>query len=59
MSKTCQAVKPNLFLYADEWCPTYQRKDVEEIEKQPNKDFENVCDWFVDNGWNQIYSFCK
>ena len=27
----------------------YQHRDVEEIEKQLNKDFENVCDWFVDN----------
>ena len=27
----------------------YQHRDTEEIEKQLNKDFENVCDWFVDN----------
>ena len=27
----------------------YQQKDVEETEKQLNKDFENVRDWFVDN----------
>ena len=27
----------------------HQRRDVEEIEKQLNKDFEIVCDWFVDN----------
>ena len=27
----------------------YQRRDFEEIEKQLNKNFENVSDWFVDN----------
>ena len=30
-------------------CLMYQHRDVEEIEKQLNKDFENVWDWFVDN----------
>ena len=44
-----QAVKSNLFLYADDSCLIYQHRDVNEIEKQLNKDFENVCDWFVDN----------
>ena len=27
----------------------YQHKDVVQIEKRLNKDFENLCDWFVDN----------
>ena len=27
----------------------FQHKDVEEIEKVLNNDFENICDWFVDN----------
>ena len=44
-----QAVKSNLFLYADDSCRIYQHRDVNEIEKQLNKDFENVWDWFVDN----------
>ena len=44
-----QAVKSNLFLYADDSCLMYQHRDVEEIEKQLNKDFENVCNGFVDN----------
>ena len=26
-----------------------QQRDVKEIEKQLNKDFENDCDWFIDN----------
>ena len=44
-----QTVKSNLFLYVEDSCLTYQHRDVNEIEKQLNKDFENVCDWFVDN----------
>ena len=27
----------------------FQPKDVEEIEKVLNNDFENICSWFVDN----------
>ena len=61
-----QAVKSNLFVYADDSCLIYQRIDVKEIEKQLNKDFENICDWIVDNklslhfGVNKrICSFCK
>ena len=42
-----QAVKSNLFLYADDSCLMYQHRDVEEIEKQLSKDFENICDWYV------------
>ena len=42
-----QAVKSNFFLYADDSCPMYQHRDVEEIEKQLSKDFENICDWYV------------
>ena len=44
-----QAVKSDLFIYADDSYLMYQHKDVEETVKQLNKDFENVCDWFVDN----------
>ena len=44
-----QAVKCNLFLYADDTCLVCQHKDIDEIEKQLNKDFESICDWFVDN----------
>ena len=38
------AIKSNLFLYADDSYLMYQHKDVEEVEKQLNKVFENVCD---------------
>ena len=27
----------------------FQHKEVEEIERVLNNDFENICDWFVDN----------
>ena len=39
-----QAVKCNLFLYADDACLVCQHKDINEIEKQLNKDFESICD---------------
>ena len=44
-----QAVKSTILLYADDSCILYQHKEVDEIEKHLNKDFENICDWFVDN----------
>ena len=44
-----QAVKFNFLLYANDTCLVCQHKDINEIEKQLNKDFESICDWFVDN----------
>ena len=44
-----QAVKCNLFLYADDGCFVCQHKDINEIEKQLNKEFESIYDWFFDN----------
>ena len=44
-----QAVKPNLLLYADDSFRMYQHKDIAKIKKILNKDFKNICDWFVDN----------
>ena len=47
---TCRKLfKYNLFLYADDSCLVCQHKDINEIEKQLNVDFSNICDWFVDN----------
>ena len=43
-----QAVKSNLFLYAGDSCLMYQHRNVNDIEKQLNRVFENVCDWSVD-----------
>ena len=39
----------NLFLYAGDSCLTFQHKELEEIERTLNNDFENICDWFIDN----------
>ena len=44
-----QAVKCDLFLYADDSCLVCQHKDINKIEKQLNVDFSSKCDWFVDN----------
>ena len=44
-----QAVKSNLFVYADDSCLVFQGNDVVETEKQLNEDFKNICEWFVDN----------
>ena len=44
-----QTVKCILFIYDDDICLVCQHNDINEIEKQLNKGFENICDWFVDN----------
>ena len=44
-----QAVDCDLFQYADDSSLIYQHKDVKEIERNLNKKFSDVCDWFVDN----------
>ena len=44
-----QALSCDLMLYADDSCLIYQHKDVNEIEKILNKNFSDLCDWFLDN----------
>ena len=44
-----QAVTCDLLLYADDSCLVYQGSDLKDIEIQLNKDFNSLCDWFVDN----------
>ena len=44
-----QAASCDLLLYADDSCLIYQHKDVREIEQMLNKNFSDLCDWFVDN----------
>ena len=44
-----QALISTLLLYADDSCILYQHKDVVQIEKRLNEDFENLCNWFVDD----------
>ena len=43
MNDITQAVESTLLSYADDSCILYQHKEVDEIEKQLNKDFENIC----------------
>lgn len=42
-------VKCDLFLYPDDTCLVFQRKNVKDIKEQVNEDFASICDWFVDN----------
>ena len=44
-----QSVKCELFLYADDSCLVFQHRNEKVIEEQLNKDFANLCEWFVDN----------
>ena len=44
-----QAVSCDLLLYADDSCLIFEGKDIDQIENQLNKDFNSLCDWFVDN----------
>ena len=37
------------FLYADDFCLVYQHNDVSKLEQNLNKNFSNICDWFVNN----------
>ena len=39
-----QAVKCDLFLYADDTCLVCQHKDINKTENQLNEDFCNICD---------------
>ena len=47
-----EAVYSNLVLYADVSDLTVEHEDVHTIEQQLNKDFANLCEWFVDNKLN-------
>ena len=42
VSNMPQAMKSNLFLYADDSCLAFQGECVKEIEKRLNKDFANI-----------------
>ena len=47
-----QAVKCDLYLYADDTCLTFQHENVKEIEDQLNLNFSSLCGWFIDNKLN-------
>ena len=42
-----QAMKSNLFLYADDSCLAFQGECVKEIEKRLNEDFANIDLWIA------------
>ena len=44
-----QAVNSELLLYADDTCLIYMGKDTKTIEEQLNRDFNFLCEWFIDN----------
>ena len=44
-----QASESTLLLYADDSCILYQSNNTKEIETQLNHDFNNLCNWFIDN----------
>ena len=44
-----QTVHSDLLLCAEDSALTFQHKDVHKIEHQLNKDFVNLCEWFLDN----------
>ena len=44
-----QAVKCHLYLYADDFCLVYTGRDMHAIEDTLNKNFNSLCEWFVEN----------
>ena len=44
-----QAVDCDLYLYADDSCLVYTGKSAQEIEDALNKNFNSLCNWFVEN----------
>jgi len=44
-----QSVSCDLLLYADDSCLVFTGKDIDKIETELNKDFNSICDWFIDN----------
>ena len=44
-----QTVHSDLVLYADDSSLTFQHTDIHTKEHQVNKDFANLCKWFIDN----------
>ena len=44
-----QSVDCDLFLYADDTCLGLTGKSIKTIENNLNKNFNSLCDWFVDN----------
>ena len=43
------AVNSELLLHADDTCLIYLGKDTKTIEEHLNRDFNSLCEWFIDN----------
>ena len=44
-----QAIESDLLLYADDSVLFFTHKNVDVINDQLNRNFNSLCDWFVDN----------
>merc|ERR1712059_73760 len=44
-----QSVDCDLLLYADDTCLGFTDKNIKTIENNLNKNFNSLCDWFVEN----------
>ena len=44
-----QAVDSELLLYADDTCLAFEHRNIKTIEKNLNRYFSTLVDWFVDN----------
>ena len=44
-----QAVDCDMLLYADDSCLIFRDTDVERIENNLNRNFNSLCNWFVEN----------
>ena len=49
VNDTPQTIECDLLLYADDSVLFFSHKDVDVINDQLNRDFNSLCDWFVDN----------
>ena len=47
--KTSTLTSDLSILYVDDSCILHQHSKALQIEKRPSEDFENLCDWFIDN----------
>ena len=43
------AVSYDMLLYADDTCLIFHAKDLSSLSEKLNSEFNNLCDWFVDN----------
>ena len=44
-----QSIECDLLLYADDSVLLFTHKNIDIINDQVNKDFNSLCEWFVDN----------